>query len=105
MIEAGFRAARGDGEIDARVVEHPFGIVRLGNGRLCRKKGAVKADRLREIIDGDVNVQALHGAGRVALWACSGVGRGVSNASGGSRDRMFMAVFSIGEEFFAIVSH
>src|SRR5262245_21490990 len=61
MVEAGLLAARRDGEIHAWIIEHPFCVVGLHHRRLGRKKGGVETDRLREIIDGDVHVHALHG--------------------------------------------
>src|SRR5262249_6619829 len=39
MIEAGRFAARRDGEIDARVVEHPLGVIRLHHRRLGGEQG------------------------------------------------------------------
>ena len=57
MIETGLPPARRDGEIHARIVEHPFGIVRLDHGRLGREQRRIEADRALQIIDGDVDMQ------------------------------------------------
>ena len=61
MIEPGFAPARRDREIHARVVEHPFGIVVLAHRRFGGEQGGVEADRLIEIVDRDMDMQAFHG--------------------------------------------
>src|SRR5215203_2256159 len=60
MIESGLSATRRDGKIDARVVQHPLRIVGLGDGRLGRKQRAVEPDRLDNVLDGHMDMQALH---------------------------------------------
>lgn len=50
-----------DGKVHARVFEHPLRIVRLGDRRLGAKERALELDRVVEVLDPDVNVQALHG--------------------------------------------
>ena len=65
---AGMVALR-DGEIDARIVEHPLRIVVLHDGRLCREQGRVETDRLVEVVDPDMDVQTLH-ADFLSLSGC-----------------------------------
>src|SRR5262249_51027038 len=60
MIEPRLTAARGDREIDAWIVEHPFGIVGLDHGGSGREQGRGEPDRARDIVDRDVNMHALH---------------------------------------------
>ena len=61
MVETRLPPARGDREIDAGILKHPFRIVGLDHGWLrCEQRG-VEADGMGNILDGDVNMQALHG--------------------------------------------
>ena len=50
-------APGGDGEVDSRIVEHPFGIVALDHGRLGSEQGRVESDRLVELGDPDVDMR------------------------------------------------
>ena len=61
MVEARPLAARRDREIDARIVEHPFGVVRLHHGGLRGEQRGIEADGPVEVLDTDVNMHALHG--------------------------------------------
>lgn len=61
VIHARFAAAGGDGEIDARVVEHPLGVVALQAARLRGKQLRVEGDALGKIVDMDMDVEAFHG--------------------------------------------
>src|SRR5665213_592232 len=61
MIEAGFATAGRDRKIHARIVKHPFGVVRFDHGGLGREQRRVESDGSRNVADGDVNMQALHG--------------------------------------------
>ncbi len=56
----GSAPARGDGEVDAGIVEHPFRVVALDDTRLGRKKRRVIADAGRQIGHADVHVETLH---------------------------------------------
>ena len=47
-------------EVDARIVEHPFGVVGLADGGLRRKQRGVEFDGLVEVLDRDMDVEALH---------------------------------------------
>ena len=47
--QARLSAARRNRKIHARIVKHPFGIIRLDDGRLGIKKRGIKADRLFQI--------------------------------------------------------
>src|SRR5215472_1870317 len=58
MIQPGLPSARGDREIDAGIIEHPFGIIRLDHSRFRREQRGVEADGMRDVRDRDVNVQA-----------------------------------------------
>src|SRR5262249_14916535 len=49
-----------DRKVHARILEHPFGIVRLLHRRLRGEQGGVEADRLVEVRDRHLNVQAIH---------------------------------------------
>lgn len=60
VVHTEFFGTLGHGEIDARVIEHPFRIVRLANRGLSTEQRRVKADALIEIGDGNVNVEAFH---------------------------------------------
>ena len=60
MVEAGFAAPRRDREIHPRIVQHPFGVVRLHHGGPGREQRRVEADGLRNVADGHVHMQALH---------------------------------------------
>jgi hypothetical protein len=62
VIEAGLPAARRDREIDPRILEHPFGVVRLHHGGLQGKQRRVKSDRIRDVGHCDVNMHAFHDA-------------------------------------------
>ena len=60
MIKPRFRAALRDGEIDARVIQHPFGVIAfLHTGRLAEER-VVELDRCFNRIDGNVNMEAFH---------------------------------------------
>src|SRR5882672_12438704 len=61
MVEAGFSAPRRDREIHAWIIKHPFGVIRLDHGGLGSEQRRVEANGLRKVIDGDMNVQTLHG--------------------------------------------
>ena len=52
----------GNGEIDAGVLQHPFGIVGLGHARFSAEKRGVKTDRLVQIVDADMHMQPFHAA-------------------------------------------
>jgi hypothetical protein len=52
--------ARRDGEVDPRIVEHPLGVIVFQHRRLGREQRGIEPDRLVEILDPDVDVQALH---------------------------------------------
>src|SRR3546814_420153 len=47
-------------EVDPRILEHPLRIVLLHHGRLRTEQGGVEADRLIEVLDSDMDMQALH---------------------------------------------
>jgi hypothetical protein len=60
MIESGHAAARRNRKIQAGIVEHPFGIVGLGNRWLCGEQFRIEADGALQIVDRDVNMHAFH---------------------------------------------
>ena len=60
MIKARFAAARRDGEIHARVVKHPLGVIRFGDRGLRREQRRVEANGPLQIVDGDMDMEALH---------------------------------------------
>ena len=48
-------------EVDAGIFQHPLRIVGFDHRRLRREQRRVEADRMRDIVDGDVDMEALHG--------------------------------------------
>src|SRR5262249_48553497 len=61
MVEAGLLAARGDGEIDARIIEHPFGVIRFHHGwRRCEQR-RIEADGSLEIFNTYMEVPSFFG--------------------------------------------
>src|SRR5882724_3079069 len=51
MIDAHAGAPGRDGEVDARILEHPFCVVRLGHGRVGPEQRRIEANALLEIAD------------------------------------------------------
>src|ERR1051326_1898464 len=82
VIEARLFAARRDGEVDARIVEHPFGVVRLHDRGLGREQGRIEADRLRQILDADVDVKTFHHTVSVVWSRAAGAGAQAMGAQG-----------------------
>ena len=64
---AGVHAGR-DCEIDPRIVEHPLGIILLHDAGLGAEQGGVEADRLVEVVDADMDVEALHADFLCSSW-------------------------------------
>ena len=63
MLDAFDRAAfLRNREIDPRVVQHPFGIVRLGYAGRFAKQAGIEGDRGIEVFNPDVDVKTLHDA-------------------------------------------
>src|SRR5712691_841981 len=60
VVDARFMAARRDREIDTRIREHPFGIIRPLGGRLGAKQIRVELYAGGEVLDGNMHVEALH---------------------------------------------
>jgi hypothetical protein len=60
MIQPRFAATLTDGEIDARVIQHPFRIIRLHHRRSRTEKMIVESDALVQIIDGNMDMHAFH---------------------------------------------
>ena len=61
MIEPGFAPARRDREIHARIFQHPLGVIGFHDHRLRGKQRRVEADGMADILDGNVDMEALHG--------------------------------------------
>src|SRR5262249_50096232 len=61
MIRPRPLAARRDRKIHARIIEHPFGIVRLHHRGLGGEQRRIESDRILEIFDSDMNMHAFHG--------------------------------------------
>ena len=79
MVEARPCAAHGDGEVDARVIQHPFGVVGFHYARPRREQGRVETDGLVQTVHGDVDVHALHRTVsfvRLRAGFCGSTGRG-----------------------------
>ena len=51
VVEARLSAAGRDGEIDARIIEHPFGVVRLHHGGRRGEQRRIESDRIRDVFD------------------------------------------------------
>jgi len=49
-----------DGKVDARIVQHPLGVIVFQNRRVGTEHLRVEPDTVAEIGDRDVNVKALH---------------------------------------------
>ena len=60
VIDADPCTARRDREVDARVFDHPFGVVALEPRRRRGEQLAVEGDARLQIVDMGVNVEALH---------------------------------------------
>jgi hypothetical protein len=71
VVDAGTLAAGRDGEVHRRVVEHPLGVVGLGARRGGVEQAVVEGDAAVEVIDMQVNVEALHGG-----FSSAGTGQG-----------------------------
>ena len=75
MIESGLAPSSRNGEVHARIVEHPLRVIGLHNSWLSSEQSGVEAYRLREVADGDMHVQALHG-GILSGWHLGVLARG-----------------------------
>src|SRR5712692_2050671 len=60
MAHPGRMSAPGNGEVDPRIVQHPLGVIGFLDGRRRAKEAAVKTHALRQIADGNVNMESLH---------------------------------------------
>jgi len=60
MIHTGGAAALRDGEVHPRVVEHPFRIIRLHDGRGGTKESGVEPNAGFQSFDVDVDMEAFH---------------------------------------------
>jgi hypothetical protein len=54
MIDTHWLAMRRDREIDPRIFEHPFGVIRLKNGRLGGEQRRIESDGFVQVVDADV---------------------------------------------------
>jgi hypothetical protein len=76
MIDSLFPPALADREIDARVVQHPLGVIRFEDRRLGGEQRRIETDRSFEIVDGDMDMQSFHRmllASRCALACAAGL--------------------------------
>src|SRR5262245_46535995 len=60
VIDACVTLPRRDGEVDARILELPLGVVVLEDGWLRREQRRVETDALLQVMYADVNVKPLH---------------------------------------------
>jgi hypothetical protein len=60
MIDADLAATCRDGKVDARIVQHPLGIVVFLNGGWRAKEAAIEPHALAEFRDNDMHVKSLH---------------------------------------------
>src|SRR6185312_1870372 len=61
MVDARRAAGAGDREVDARVFQHPLGVVVLDHAGLRGEQLGVEADAAGEVGDVEVHVEAVHG--------------------------------------------
>jgi len=61
VVDARLVATCGDGEVDRRVFEHPFGVVAFDARGLRGEQLGIEADAAVQVIDVQVDVKALHG--------------------------------------------
>jgi len=62
MIDAGTGTSCRDCEVDARIVEHPLGIVAFDSRRFGGEQVGIEGDALGEIVDVQMDVEAFHGS-------------------------------------------
>src|SRR3546814_18778288 len=60
MIDAGLAVALRDREVHARIIEHPFRIVGLDDGRLGAEQLRIEAQAGVEVLYGNVDVETFH---------------------------------------------
>src|SRR2546423_5962943 len=60
MVHAFHGVPGRDGEVDARILDHPLRIVGLAYRRLCTEQPRIEADARIEIGNADVHMEALH---------------------------------------------
>src|SRR6185312_7079440 len=60
MVDARRAAGAGDREVDARVFQHPLGVVVLDHAGLRGEQPGVEADAAGEVGDVEVHVEAVH---------------------------------------------
>ena len=85
MVDAGRGAGmRRDGEVDARVLEHPLGVVGLHLGGLGVEQFRIEGDVPGEIIDMQMDMEAFHGSFPSAATSC-----GFSGQAGGTLAAVF----------------
>ena len=60
MVDAGLAAASRDREIDARIFDHPLGVVVLADRGRRAEQAGIETDALLEVGDPEVDVKALH---------------------------------------------
>src|SRR5690606_12146397 len=56
VLDAGGGATRADGEVHARILQHPLGVVGLEYGRLCGEQMRANSNRGLEVLDGHVDM-------------------------------------------------
>src|SRR5215467_1393281 len=60
MIDASLESTLRDGEVDAWIVHHPLCVVALLDGRWSAEYGGVKTNVSGQVVNGNVDVKALH---------------------------------------------
>jgi hypothetical protein len=60
VANANIAASLADGEVDARILEHPLRIVALEYAGLEGKERAVEADRSSDVLDADMHMESFH---------------------------------------------
>src|ERR1700678_2731577 len=60
-------------EVHGRLVDPPVGEARSAAARLCAEEPGIEADGTRKIVDGDVNMQALHDTAALTRLARAGL--------------------------------
>src|SRR5713226_9745826 len=77
MVDADGVAALRNREVDARVIEHPLGVVGLPDRRLRGEQCGVEADTFGNISYGHIHVKSLHAR---FLLSCAASATGTAHA-------------------------
>ncbi len=60
QADSGFLTGTGVSSPKTGVVQHPFGIIRLGDRRINPEHGRIKTDTFGQVIDGNMDMETFH---------------------------------------------